>query len=44
MKLSDVQKPLGLACLVSIMSLAFFCRLMSNIRYETVIHEFDPYF
>ncbi|KAH0570429.1 Dolichyl-diphosphooligosaccharide--protein glycosyltransferase [Spironucleus salmonicida] len=39
-----VQKPLMIITLVSILALAFFCRLMSNIRYETVIHEFDPYF
>ncbi|CAL6011331.1 Dolichyl-diphosphooligosaccharide--protein_glycosyltransferase [Hexamita inflata] len=39
-----LKHPLELICLCSICTLAFFCRLMSNIRYETVIHEFDPYF
>lgn len=39
-----IKRPLELICIFSIMVLAFFCRLMSSIRYETVIHEFDPYF
>lgn len=30
--------------LALIYALAFFCRLFSILRYESVIHEFDPYF
>lgn len=37
-------RPLALIGMIFIGALAFFCRLMSVIRYETVIHEFDPYF
>ncbi|TNJ26652.1 Dolichyl-diphosphooligosaccharide--protein glycosyltransferase [Giardia muris] len=39
-----VLRPLAVIDLVLIGALAFFCRLMSIVRYELVIHEFDPYF
>ncbi len=35
---------INLACLSSIALLAFLIRIFSVIRYESVIHEFDPWF
>ena len=39
-----IYERLMIVTLVAVLILAFLCRLMSNIRFETVIHEFDPYF
>ncbi|KAG0588383.1 hypothetical protein KC19_2G239500 [Ceratodon purpureus] len=45
-KLKTKQQELliRIAVLVLIYILAFACRLFSVLRYESVIHEFDPYF
>ncbi len=43
-RLSTAATILKYGILVLICMLAFFIRLVSVVRYESIIHEFDPYF
>ena len=42
--LKSLQPVAKIAILSLILVLAFFTRVFSIIRYESVIHEFDPWF
>lgn len=43
-RLAILLRPVTLIALTCVCILAFLARLMSVVRYEVVIHEFDPYF
>ncbi len=38
------SKVIEVTCLALIAAVAFAIRLFSIVKYESVIHEFDPYF